>query len=194
MTVHVKRATVGVLVALATALMLSSCTGQPGAAVVVDGTGIPVSDVTTAYDELKPIYQGIGVDSVVGAFIDEPVITEMAKEQGVAPSAEQAEAVLVTDAQGADPKAQPTFSAPSLVVGSYIAGYNALVAASDQATVDTELATRRAELDVEVNPRFGTLGDGNVVSAATPRPWIVQPRAESDAPADAPSPSPSATS
>lgn len=193
MTVHVKRATVGALVALATALVLSSCAGEPGAAVVVDGTGIPVSDVTTAYDELRPIYQGIGADSVIGAFIDEPVITQMAEEQGVAPSAEQAEAALVADAQAADPEAQPTFSAPALVVGTYIAGYRALVDASDQATVDKELAERRAELDVEVNPRFGTLGDGNIVSAATPRSWIVQAAPQSDESGDAPSPSPSAT-
>jgi hypothetical protein len=116
----------------------------------------------------------------------------MAKEQGVAPSEEQAEAVLVDDAQAADPKANPTFSAPALVVGSYVAGYRALVEASDQATVDKELAERRAKLDVEVNPRFGTLGDGNVVTAVTPRPWIVQPKSE-PAPGDAPSPSPSAT-
>jgi len=193
-TVQGKRATVGALVALATAVMLSSCAGEPGAAVVVDGTGIPSSEITTAYDELSPYYQGIGADSVIGAFIDEPVVMDMAKEEGVAPSDEQAEAVLASDAQAADPKANPTFSEPALVVGRYIAGYRALVDASDQASVDKELALRRSRLDVEVNPRYGTLGDGNVVGAATPRPWIVQETAPAADGSDEPSPSPSATS
>ena len=193
MTVQGKRATVGALVALATAVMLSSCAGEPGAAVVVDGTGIPTSEISTAYDELSPIYQGIGADTVIGAFIDEPVVTEMAKEEGVAPSDEQAEAALMADAQAADPEANPTFTEPALVVGRYIAGYRALVDATDQASVDKELALRRSRLDVEVNPRYGTLGEGNMVSAASPRSWIVQETPALDGAGDEPSPSPSAT-
>ena len=39
-----------------------------------------------------------------------------------------------------------------------------------------------------------TLGDGNVVGAATPRPWIVQETAPAADGSDEPSPSPSATS
>jgi len=200
-TVHGKRVMVGALTALATAAVLSACAGQPGAAAVVDGTGIPASDLQTALDELGPYVQGASPAAVLGVLVIEPTVTEMAAEAGVAASDEDAQAFLDDVVAQTTPDEDPTFSPASLAIARYFAAYTNLSNLSSQAEVTADITERVADLDVEVNPRFGTLGEGNTITAPIPPTWLVGPAApaplpdgSTNEPGDGPAPSPSATS
>ena len=201
MTVHGKRVMVGALTALATAAVLSACAGQPGAAAVVDGTGIPASDLQTALDELSPYVQGASPAAVLRVLVFEPTVTEMAAEAGVAASDEDAQAFLDDVVAQTTPDEDPTFSPASLAIARYFAAYTNLSNLSSQAEVTADITERVADLDVEVNPRFGTLGEGNTITAPIPPTWLVGPAApaplpdgSTNEPGDGPAPSPSATS
>ena len=196
MTVHGKRSMVGALVALATAAVLSACAGQPGAAAVVDGTSIPTSDLQTALDELGPYVQGASPAAVLGVLIIEPTVSDMAAEAGVAASDQDAAAFLDQVVQQTTPDAHPTFSPASMAIARYFVAFTNLSKLSNQDQVTTDVNKRVADLDVEVNPRFGTLGEGNTITAPTPPKWVVAPTTPAppgNQPGDAPSATPSAT-
>ena len=61
-----------------------------------------------------------------------------------------------------------------------------------------EIDSRLRDLDIEVNPRFGSLEDGFHIAAPAPLPWLVAPQAGSPAddgstePTPTPSPTPTA--
>ncbi|WP_028047342.1 hypothetical protein [Cellulomonas sp. URHE0023] len=197
MTVHGRRSVVGALMALVTATVLSACAGQPGAAAVVDGTGIPASDVQVVLDELGPYVQGASPAAILGVLVIEPTVTEMAAEAGVAASDEDAEAFLDQVVQQTTPDAHPTFSPASLAIARYFAAVTNLASLSSQEQVTADITERVADLDVEVNPRFATLGKGNTITDPVPPAWVIDPAtqggASSGEPGDGPAPSPSAT-
>ena len=186
-----RRSMVGALVAVAAAVTLSACAGQPGAAAVVNGTAISGSDVHTAYQELSPYFTGATTANVLSVLVEEPTVTALAAEQGVGVSPEDAQALLDSVVKEATPDEHPTFSEPSLAIARYSVAYTNLQKVADAEAVSTELAQRISALDVTVNPRFGTLGKGNAIGEPTTPAWIVAPTpAPSDAPAPTPTPTP----
>lgn len=203
MTVHGtarKRAMVGALVASAAAL-LTACAGQPGAAAVVDGTSIPASDLQTALDELEPYVQGASPSAVLGVLVVEPTVVQMAADAGVAASDADAQAFLDQVVQQSTPDEHPTFGPASLAIARYFVAFTNLSNLSSQEEVTADITKKVADLDVEVNPRFGTLGEDNKITDPTPPKWIITPTtppplpdAPTNEPGDAPaSPSPTPT-
>ena len=189
--------TAGLLVALTTTAGLAGCTGEPGAAAVVDGAAVPTSDVEAALTELMPWFEGVTTTNVLSVLVQEPTVVELAEEQGVGVSDEEAQALLDQVVQQKVADATATFTEPSLAVARYSIAYSKLQDLPDAAGIGDEIDARLRGLDVEVNPRFGSLEDGNQIAAPTPAPWIVVPQAGS--PADdgstepAPAPTPSAS-
>ncbi|WP_028050867.1 hypothetical protein [Cellulomonas sp. URHD0024] len=178
---------------LATAAVLAGCAGQPGAAAVVDGTPIPTSDLQTALDEIKPYVPGATPSAVLGALVVEPTVSAMAAEAGVGGSDEDAKAYLDAVVKNVSPEAHPTFSPASIAIGRYFVAFTNLSNLSNQNVVSDDITKRIADLDVEVNPRFGTLGEDNKVAPAVPPTWLVDPSAPKPADGQTPAPSPSAT-
>ncbi len=199
MTVHggARRRSMVALVTLATAAaLLTACTGQPGAAAVVDGTGIPASELQVALDELGPYVQGASPSAVLGVLVAEPTVTQMAADAGVAVSDADAQAFLDQVVQQTTPDEHPTFGPASLAIARYFVAFTNLSNASSQDEATTDITKEVAKLDVKVNPRFGTLGENNQITAPTPPKWIVQPAPSPSPtadPGDGPAPTPSAT-
>ncbi|WP_456844513.1 hypothetical protein [Cellulomonas sp. P5_C6] len=183
----------GVLVALATAATLAGCSGRPGAAAVVDGTAIPTSDVRAALTELAPYFEGVTTENVLAVLVQEPTVVELADEKGVGVSDEDAQALLDSVVQQKVKGATADFTAPSLAVAKYSIAYTNLQGLADAKEVGTEIDKRLRALDVDVNPRFGSLQDGNQVGAPTPAPWLVKPKADTATDGATPAPTPAAT-
>jgi hypothetical protein len=188
----------GVLAALATTVTLAGCTGQPGAAAVVDGTAIPTADVRAAQVELAPYFQGVSTTNVLAVLVQEPTVVALAEEKGVGVSDEDAHKLLDSVVQQKVPGLEVAFTDPSLAVAKYSIAYTNLQGLPDAKDVGTEIDKRLRALDVDVNPRFGTLTDGNQVADPKPAPWIVKAKpaptaAPTPAPTDSPAPTPSAS-
>ncbi|WP_315095878.1 hypothetical protein [uncultured Cellulomonas sp.] len=167
----------GVLVALTTTAGLAGCAGQAGAAAVVDGTAISTADVRDALDELEPWFQGVTTTNVLAVLVQEPTVVELAEEKGVGVSDEEARALLAQVVQQKVAGATATFTEPSMAVARYSIAFTNLQGLPDAEAVGAEIDARLRELDVEVNPRFGSLEDGNQVAAPLPVPWVVAPQA-----------------
>ena len=163
----------GVLVALATTVTLAGCTGQPGAAAVVDGTPIPTADVHAALTELAPYFQGVTTTNVLAVLVQEPTVVELAEEKGVGVSDEDAQALLDSVVQQKVKGATADFTAPSLAVAKYSIAYTNLQGLPEDEGIGEEIDARLRELDVEVNPRFASLEDGNQIADPVPLPWLV---------------------
>jgi hypothetical protein len=155
---------------------LSACSGQPGAAAVVDGTAISVADVQTATSELTPLYQGVTPTAVLQVLIDEKTVSAFASAQGVGVSPAQAADELAAIAAQASLTGKRTYSAGTLAVERYLLATKALQGLASSATVLPELQQEIAAEKVQVSTRFGVLGEGNTITEAT-HPWIVAQKA-----------------
>lgn len=158
---------------VALAVLASGCSGTPGAAAVVDGREIPTSDVYDATSELSDLFQGVTTPNVLAVLVQEPVFAEVAVENGVPVSDEAAEAVLVSAASRNGATPPESFSDASLAVARYLVANDSLQGLDNADEVAQDIDSRLRELDVTVNPRFGTLEEPASVVDPTPWPWIV---------------------
>ncbi|WP_454051193.1 hypothetical protein [Cellulomonas sp. Marseille-Q8402] len=178
------RRVVPVVGALVVVSALAACSGgRPGAAAVVDGRTIPTSDVETATSELADVLQGVTQATVLGVLVQEPTIAAHAPEAGVGVSDQQARDALDQQAEASGGAAGQEFSEPSVAVMRYVLQIDALQQAGDAQQVVADLQEDLADLDVTVNPRFGTAGENGTVGETT-YPWLVA------APETAPAPAP----
>lgn len=159
--------------ALAAAAALGACSGTPGAAAVVDDRVITADEVQVAVEQLGGLFQGVSTQTVTSVLIQEPTITELAAENGIGVSPEQAR-TLLESAATAGGAALPDDLAPSTIaVARYVQASGALQDADNAAELAQQFSERIGELDIEVNPRFGTLvGDANIDVPGL-RPWVV---------------------
>ena len=119
---------------------------------------------------------------MLGVLVVEPTVTQMAADAGVAASDEDAQAFLDQVVEQSTPDENPTFGPASLAIARYFVAFTNLSDLSSQEEVTADITKKVADLDVEVNPRFGTLGDGQ--QDHRPDPAEVDRRA--DDPAAAP--------
>ncbi|WP_448631450.1 hypothetical protein [Cellulomonas soli] len=186
------RRVAGLLVLAGGLTGLTACSGQPGAAAVVDGEVITSSDVQQAMDELGPYLSSPSTSAVLTILVQAPAVSAVAAEHGVGVSLKDAQSAL-SDVAAADGIDGSDFSDASLTIAKFSVEYSALSKLDDADAINAELVDRVSALDVEVNPRFGTLDTGNFVSAPTANPWIVQGGADDSGDATAPAPTPSPT-
>ncbi|HWJ85664.1 MAG TPA: hypothetical protein VNR62_09550 [Cellulomonas sp.] len=160
------------LLALGVGATLAGCSGQPGAAAVVDGRAIPASDVREVMTELGAYFQGATTPNVITVLAQEPTVVDVAAEHGVGVSEQDAAKLLDQAVAASGSKETPTFSDASMAVARYSVAYTNITGLADDA-VTSELADRLAKLDVTVNPRFGSNGEGSAVADPKPFPWLV---------------------
>ena len=123
----------------------------------------------------------------------------MAEETGVGVSDEDAQALLDQVVQQKVAGASATFTEPSMAVARYSIAITNLQGLPKSAGIADEIDTRLRKLDVEVNPRFASLEDGNQIAEPVPVPWIVGSSPSDDGsaeptPAPTPAPTPEPTS
>ncbi len=154
---------------------LTACSGgQPGAAAVIDGGDrvISVSEVDSATTELASLLSGVTSSTVLSVLIIEPVLGEVAAAHDVAVSADDARTQLASIASDAGLDADQEFSDSSIAVMTYVLEISALQEADDVSSISDELTAAESALDIEVNPRFGTVGSDGTL-ATTSYDWIV---------------------
>ena len=187
MTVGTAR-TRGVRSRLATAVVLAvvgvtGCSGQTGAAAVVEGEAIPVGDLHEVTRELGPFLQDGSPSGVLLLLVAQPVFERVAAEYGLGVSDAEARAALAgvagtaPDAAGED---GVEFGDASLRVARLTILQQRLQQLPDAEPAIRELSDQLANLDVEVNPRYGEIdlaGGRGIVPVE--HPWIV---AADDAP------------
>ncbi len=181
--------------AVAAVALLAGCSGQPGAAAVVDGRTISTAELARAAEELKPIFNGAGTNDVLGVLINEPFATEVAAERGVGVSDQQALDLLrsVTEqALGEEAAADAEFGEGALAVARYSLAVTGLRDVPDAQDAMLEYQEKISAADVEVNPRFGDYTPETGVTAPTAPSWIVPEggRGAATAPEDGATPTP----
>jgi hypothetical protein len=179
-----RRAAGAAALAALAALAVSGCSSEGGAAAVVDGKVIPLSDVHTAMSELRPYLREPTPTGILEVLVIEPTVARVAAEHGVVVSPQQVEdrlAAQVTGSQG-EGAAVPQFSDPSLAVGRFVVLQEGLQQLPDVQAVQEDIASELEGLDVEVNPRYGS--DFSLAGIApAEHPWLVpQPEPEPAAP------------
>ncbi len=168
-------ATAGVAVLVAT--LLAGCTGQPGAAAVVEGHAISVADVQQATAELQPYFQSVDQSTVLMLLIGAPTIESVAKDAGLAVSDQQAIDLLDKAAKSAGATTTPTFSAPAIEVIRFSLAQKAIEGASNAATLVKEVNDKLTALHAEVSPRYGTIDLTTGTVTPISYDWIVKPAA-----------------
>lgn len=159
------------------AAALGGCTGQPGAAAVVDGERITVGALQDATAELAPYLQDASPSSVLLLLVAEPTFEQVAQENGIVVPDDQARAVLDGLAAGGDgtaPAGDGDFSPASLEVARFTLLQQRLQEQENGADLLAEATERLADADVEINPRYGDV-DFAAGTGITPveRPWLV---------------------
>lgn len=153
-------------------LALSACSaaGPPGAAAVVDGEVVPEGDVRAVQQELPPEITGgapVPVQDILAFFLVGDTVREVAAEYtGVISTADVRPQLEQVVAQSGGELGE--LSEPTLELFATSAMLNQ-IQATDVAR--EELEARIQELDVEVNPRYGSVGDG--LQVLPPEyPWL----------------------
>lgn len=166
-------AAVGLAAALTAVLAGCSALGQPGSAAVVDGRLVDEAEVHTVTAELRDF---LGEEAVAPALvvylwvIREPVET-LAAERGLSISPEQAEDAWLATRERPDGERVTSLDPATAETLAVIEMYDILVQ-DDQATA--QLAERIADLDVDVNPRYGAIDETSEVRPVVPIPpdWL----------------------
>lgn len=157
---------------LALAGLLAGCASHPGAAAVVDGRQISASDVATALDELRPAAATLTPQLVLQTLIEEPTVVQLASDEGIGVSDDDAKATLDSYFQASDLEAPGDYSPATLVVGRREAAIAKLSAQQDVDRIGQEYLDRLGALHVSVNPRFGSFDAGKVTDPIQPV-WMV---------------------
>lgn len=194
-----RRVLLSAAVTVTVAGLLTACGMHPGSAAVIEGRSVPTSEIVATLDELAPVSTTITAQTVIGAFITEPVLVKVAGDHGVSVTTDDATAMLdgLYTAKGLT--APSEYSDGAVQLARYALLADKLNSRDDLEVIAGEYGTAVQALDVAVNPRFGTFDHGEV-SAPTLPTWVVgsvvaQPSAEPTAePTAAPTAAPSPTS
>ena len=159
-----------------TVVALAGCSATSGAAAVVEGEAISVAEVHEATRQLGPYLQDASPSSVLLLLLAEPTFERVAAENGLGVSDSEARAVLDQLAAGAGDASGGTteFGPGAVSVARFTLLQQRLQELPDGAAVLEEVSAELADLDVEVNPRFGEV-DFSAGTGLTPveHPWLV---------------------
>ncbi|RYV49330.1 hypothetical protein [Pengzhenrongella frigida] len=157
---------------------LSGCSGQPGAAAVVDGETISVAELQDATTDLTPYLENVTQSNVLMVLVAAPVFDRAASAAGVGVSTQEAEALLDQAAQAAEeagtaPARTTGFSAAAIEVARFTLLQQNIQGLPDGAEVTAQVSEELASLDAEINPRYGEadLATGSITPATYP--WLV---------------------
>ncbi|QGQ20143.1 hypothetical protein GC089_14165 [Cellulomonas sp. JZ18] len=168
------RGTVALGAALLVGGLLTACSGHPGAAAVVDGEPLGTDVLTTAYEELSPVFPGVTTADLLTILVTEPLLSDVAAERGLGVSDEQARTFLEEAAtqQLGEAAGDVRFGDAAVAVARYSLAAQGLQGAQDAQAAADEFRQRVLDADIEVNPRFGTFEDTAVAPPARPS-WVV---------------------
>ncbi|QTE28888.1 SurA N-terminal domain-containing protein [Pengzhenrongella sicca] len=157
---------------------LSGCSGQPGAAAVVDGEAIPVAELQDATSDLSPFFQDVTQGTILMVLVVAPTFVQAAEDAGVGVSTSQAKEALEQTAASAveagDLTARTTpFSDAAIEVIRFTLIQTNLTELADD-DVTAQITADLADLDAEVNPRYGEADFSTWSVTPVTAPWLVE--------------------
>lgn len=165
------RRAVAAAAGLAVAGLLAACSGQPGAAAIVDGEEISAAELQDAVAEIGPFLQGSSPLTVLNVLVQTPAVDRVAAENGVAVSDEDADALLAQLAEQSG-ATDATFGKGSRAVARFSLEITALQTLPNAEEAFTQLTEEVADADIEVSPRYAEIvGDNEIVAPV--RDWLV---------------------
>jgi len=154
---------------------LSGCSGEAGAAAVVDGHKITVAELQATAKDLAPYLKDVSQANVLLVLIVAPTFDKAAAQEGVGVSDQQARDLLASQApKGSGKAAAPTeFSPGAIEVARFTLVQQQLQGLPNAAAVAKRVTKQLAALHPEVNPRYGKidLTTGKLTSPSYP--WLV---------------------
>lgn len=158
---------------LAVAGLLAACSGQPGAAAVVDGEEISAAELQDTVAEIGPFLQGSSPLTVLNVLVQTPAVDRVAAENGVAASDQDADALLAQLAEQSG-AAETSFGKGARAVARFSLEITALQTLPNAEQAFTQLTEAVADADIQVSPRYAELvGDNELVAPV--RDWLVAP-------------------
>lgn len=153
---------------------LAGCSAQPGTAAVVDGHRITVGDVDVAQREFVDITGQADTQprAVLNTLVAAQVLPDIAAEHGIAYSDEQVEDAFAQQIVLAGSEVPAGgFADATIEIGRYLFVLTDVQSSPDGQAIATEFAEQMAAADTEVNPRYGTIDEGGVISPVE-HDWI----------------------
>ena len=157
---------------------LSGCSGRPGAAAVVGGDQISVAYLQTTTADLAPYLKGATQASVLMALLQAPSFDRAATEQGVGVTHKQAvdrldQVASQAAAAGSAPARTGRFSPGAVEVVRFALARQNLQGLPQAAEVTAQVAKKLGALEVEVNPRYGTVDLATGTTKPPSYAWLV---------------------
>lgn len=164
---------------LAAGIALSGCSGQPGAAAVVDGDTISEQALAQSGRALQPFLSNrLSPRSMLSSMIQADVFLPIAAEHGLAASPDEARDYLDNIAQQADVTAPDTYPEGTLDVARMLMITQKMRTSDKAQVVQQEVADEVATLQVSISPRYGSWDpqgeSGSLVQPPSPD-WLIQP-------------------
>lgn len=171
----------------AAGLALTACSGQPGAAAVVDGQRISENDVAQTVEVWQPLLQErLSPAAMLAPMIQAPVLLDVAAEHGIGASVDDATQYLNDRAEQAQVTPPEEYPNGALEVARMQIVVEVLNSGSvDPQQISADLTERLGELEVELSPRYGEwdpeAAGGGFIAPAAPE-WILAPADETEQP------------
>ncbi len=153
---RIARSTLGAVVALSLAVLLSACSIRPGAAAVVDGKVISQSELESAQTELAPLISGVKAEDILSVLIAAPIYLRTAPEHGVGVSQSDAEKLLASVAAQKGLPAGHHYGPGALDMARLSLASLKLSKLTDGSTIIAKAQEEIGKQTVVVNPRYGT--------------------------------------
>ena len=168
------RAVAAVVTGVGMALALAGCSGSPGLAVAGDRT-ITQAQLVETQEDLSTIIEVPEAGTVLWAMTIAPIFIEAAADNGIGVSMEDAREAMAQNAANKGIEDVPAWGDEAVSVFRMAMSAQAISEHPDAATIQAEASQEIADLDLEVNPRYGTLDTQTGQVAPLTLPWIVAP-------------------
>lgn len=154
-------------------LLIAGCTGRPNTAAVVDGRRISESELDRTVRELGPMLSTSAPRDVLVALVVGPTFAQVAADHGVGVSDDDARALLDTVAESSGVTAPASYGDGSLLVARYSQAVTNIQSLEDATDVLADANARVQGLDLDLNPRYGSLDLATGATSDADMPWIV---------------------
>lgn len=160
------------LVLAAVATVLAGCSGSPGTAAVVDGERLTDAEVAQAVEEYASVTgQEALPGAVVYTLVDGFILNDIASSYGLAYSDDEVVEYFTQLAESSGGELPEGGLSPTFVeLGRTLLVNSSVSTDPDAQAIATDFVAAREEADIEVNPRYGEVREGQI--APTTHEWL----------------------
>lgn len=161
---------------LTAALVLSGCSGNPRAAATVEGRTVTTATLDATVADLEAFIPSVDPRTVLVALMVAPHFIDAAAEHGVGVSDQDALDLIEMNLEASGTTRDEPVGDGTVEVIRFTMAANNLGTLPDSNDVLGALDQEIRELDIDVNPRYGTFDPAAGSIVADELPWIVTPQ------------------